>query len=119
MKLKVTFMFYESSRSPVPALRTPSPLMTMKPEHSNHIEPETCSIVRLAGNEIVAVDRCSCGTLRVHLGALTLRVNAEGLQAIMHTLNEALVANASLKAKRSPSLSAAALGLSKAPRGQS
>lgn len=93
--------------------------MTMKPEHSNLSDGESCSVVRLAGNELVAVDRCNCGTLRVHLGALTLRINAEGLQAIMQTLNEALIANASLKATAQSALAAAALGMGKAPRGQS
>ncbi|MEY4580777.1 MAG: hypothetical protein RL701_5480 [Pseudomonadota bacterium] len=93
--------------------------MTMKSDHSNHSDAEACAIVRLAGNELIAVDRCSCGTLRVHLGALTLRINAEGLQAIMQTLNEALIANASLKATTQSALAAAALGMGKSPRGQS
>lgn len=93
--------------------------MTMKPDHSNHADVESCAIVRLAGSDLVAVDRCSCGTLRVHLGALTLRINVEGLEAIMHTLNQALMANASLKATTQSALAAAALGMGKAPRGQS
>jgi hypothetical protein len=57
-------------------------------------------------SELVTVDRCSCGTLRVHMGALTVRVTAEALHGIMHTLGEALIANARV-------------ALGKLPRGQS
>lgn len=77
---------------------------------------EACTQIRLAENELVAVDRCSCGTLRVHLGALTLRVSPEALQQVMHTLGSALIANAGLQAS---ALAAAGLGALKPPRGQS
>lgn len=87
-----------------------------KPEPSA-IEP--CPTVRLAASDLVAVDRCSCGTLRVNLGALTLRITAEGLQAIMHTLGEALSANAGLQAGARARHVASALRPGKAPRGQS
>jgi hypothetical protein len=79
---------------------------------------ETCSIVRLADSELTAVDRCSCGTLRVHLGAVTLRVTPDALQQIMHTLGAALIASAGLDATR-PSPLTSAIGARKAPRGQS
>jgi hypothetical protein len=78
---------------------------------------DSCPTVRLAGSEFAAVDRCSCGTLRVHLGALTLRISPEGLAAVMQTLGEALANNAGLQ------MSARALDTTlsagKAPRGQS
>ncbi|MET0389398.1 MAG: hypothetical protein ABW321_25715 [Polyangiales bacterium] len=95
--------------------------MDPKPDHSNHQAVENCAIVRLATSDLVAVDRCNCGTLRVHLGALTLRINAEGLQAIMETLGEALIANASMKISSQAALNAAAAlsSMSKSQRGQS
>lgn len=49
--------------------------------------------MRVAQSELVAVDRCSCGTLSVHLGPMTLRVRPEGLGAIIETLAVALRAN--------------------------
>lgn len=77
---------------------------------------ENCPTTRLAASELVTVDRCSCGTLRVHLGAITLRVTPEALHGIMHTLGEALLAHVSPSAQ--PRLVAhGALG--KLPRGQS
>ena len=52
-----------------------------------------CQTVRVAQSELVAVDRCSCGTLSIHLGPMTLRVRPEGLGSIVETLNAALRAN--------------------------
>jgi hypothetical protein len=71
--------------------------MSTKTDHAKHVEADVdgCTVVRLAQGELIAVDRCSCGTLRVHLGPMTLRVNAAGLSAIVSTLNEALMADAS------------------------
>ena len=54
---------------------------------------ESCHTVRVAQSELVAVDRCSCGTLSIHLGPMTLRVRPEGLGSIVETLNAALRAN--------------------------
>lgn len=51
---------------------------------------ESCQTVRIAHSELVAVDRCSCGTLSVHLGPMTLRVRPEGLGSIVETLGAAL-----------------------------
>ena len=80
---------------------------------------EACNQIRLAENELVAVDRCSCGTLRVHLGALTLRFSPEALQQVMHTLGSALIANAGLDAAQPSPLTPAALGAPGRSRGQS
>ena len=67
---------------------------------SNHVfakdsedGPDGCRTVRVAQSELVAVDRCSCGTLSVHLGPMTLRVRPEGLGSIVETLGTALRAN--------------------------
>jgi len=80
---------------------------------------DTCTQVRLAESELVAVDKCSCGALRVHLGALTLRVTPDALQQVVHTLGSALIADASLSAAQPSPLKAATLGVRKSPRGQS
>ena len=79
---------------------------------------EACTQVRLAQSELVSIDKCSCGALRVHLGALTLRVTPDALQQVFQTLGTALTANASLSAAQASQLMAAALGR-KAERGQS
>lgn len=47
-------------------------------------------IVRLAETESIAVDLCPCGTLQVHIGALTLRFQAESVSRLMNTLGVAL-----------------------------
>ena len=64
---------------------------------SNHVfaqdAQDNCRTVRIAHSELVAVDRCSCGTLSVHLGPMTLRVRPEGLGSIIETLGAALRAN--------------------------
>jgi hypothetical protein len=88
----------------------------MKPTPQTSPPIENCPSTRLAASELVTVDRCSCGTLRVHLGALTLRVTPDALHGIMHTLGEALIANAGLGAQ--PRLPAR-MALGKLPRGQS
>lgn len=88
----------------------------MKPTPATPPPVEHCPTTRLATSELVTVDRCSCGTLRLHLGALTLRITAEALHGIMHTLGEALIANASLAAQRRLPASVA---LGKLPRGES
>jgi hypothetical protein len=80
---------------------------------------DTCTQVRLAESEFVAIDRCSCGTLRVHLGALTLRVSAEALEQVMQTLDQALLANAGMPEPRAPLLATAVGSARKIPRGQS
>jgi len=54
---------------------------------------DSCHTVRVAQSELVAVDRCSCGTLSIHLGPMTLRVRPEGLGSIVETLHAALRAN--------------------------
>ena len=95
---------------------------------SNHVfaqdsqdGPDSCHTVRVAQSELVAVDRCSCGTLSVHLGPMTLRVRPEGLGSIIETLGAALRANEQYNAD--PRLVQAALSTAlaqgKPKRGQS
>lgn len=103
----------------------PSPSRPMnKSDAPSSLPPiEPCPTVRLAASDLVAVDRCSCGTLRVNLGALTLRITAEGLQAIMQTLGEALIAHAGMRVTTRAPLAVAplvnSLSAGKATRGQS
>lgn len=51
----------------------------------------TCQRRRLAATPVVSIDACSCGTIQVHLGALTLRFTPEGLSEVARGINEALV----------------------------
>lgn len=89
----------------------------MEHRPSLHASAETCTVIRLAETDLVSVDRCSCGTLRIHLGALTLRVSPEVLEQVVRTLGGVVRANASLTASQALPLSAASP--SKPARGQS
>jgi hypothetical protein len=83
---------------------------------------DSCQTVRVAQSELVAVDRCSCGTLSVHLGPMTLRVRPEGLGAIVETLGAALRATTQHSANDSSMVQVAlsnALSAGKPKRGQS
>jgi len=53
-----------------------------------------CTRRRLAEGGIAAVDVCSCGTLQVHIGALTLRMDEAALSELMSTFGRALSENA-------------------------
>lgn len=77
--------------------------------------------MRVAQSELVAVDRCSCGTLSVHLGPMTLRVRPEGLGSIIETLAAALRANEQYNAdpRLVQAALATALSQGKPKRGQS
>lgn len=50
---------------------------------------DCCRTVRLAQSEVAAVDRCACGMLRLHLGALTLRFTPQAFAEVLGTLGEA------------------------------
>jgi len=52
-----------------------------KPEHATE---------RLAETEGYSVYRCPCGSLHVHLGAVTLRLSAESFRHAAEVMNEAL-----------------------------
>jgi len=76
---------------------------------------DTCTQVRLAESDLIAIDSCSCGAMRVHLGVLTLRVSPEALAQVAETLEQALRVHASQPGRPSLHLTAAL----KRPRGQS
>ena len=43
----------------------------------------------LASGGTFRVDRCSCGTINLHIGALTLRLEAAAMEQLSHVLSEA------------------------------
>jgi hypothetical protein len=51
-----------------------------------------CSQTRLAESPVAAVDRCSCGTLQLHIGPLTLRLAPCALGELRTTLDRAMAA---------------------------
>ena len=53
----------------------------------------TCYRVQLANDGLNAVDRCSCGTVAVHIGALTVRIDGEELDGLAATLVSAALRN--------------------------
>ncbi|MGE0325336.1 MAG: hypothetical protein AB7S68_23625 [Polyangiaceae bacterium] len=57
-----------------------------------------CHHSRLAQGELAALDACECGTLHLHLGAITLRLNEDALNELVGTLGYAL---AQLRARES------------------
>ncbi len=54
-----------------------------------------CHAIRLAESSLAAVDACECGTLRLHIGALTLRFPEHALRELNKTLTDALAAHSS------------------------
>jgi hypothetical protein len=61
-----------------------------KNRHRPKSEPADCKRRRLAEGGIAAVDVCSCGTLQVHLGALSIRMDEGALSEMVTTLRRAL-----------------------------
>ena len=58
---------------------------------------ESCPTIRLAHGDLATVDLCSCGMLRLHLGAITLRLTPEALSSVVETLGEALSTQSALR----------------------
>lgn len=61
-----------------------------KNRHRTPTEPADCKRRRLAEGGVAAVDVCSCGTLQVHLGALSIRMDEGALSEMVTTLRRAL-----------------------------
>jgi hypothetical protein len=53
-------------------------------------ERTDCTRRRLAEGGLASVDVCSCGTLQVHIGALSLRLDEGALSELVATLGHAL-----------------------------
>lgn len=58
---------------------------------------EDCSTLRLAAGDVATVDMCSCGTLRLNLGAITVRMTPQALSSLMQTVGEGLATHAALR----------------------
>ena len=53
-------------------------------------QPTRCTPRRLAATPVVSVDGCSCGSMRIHLGPITVRLNANAAAALVATVSRAL-----------------------------
>jgi hypothetical protein len=60
-------------------------------------EVDNCPTIRLASGELATVDMCSCGMLRLHLGAVTLRLTPDALESISATIGDALSTQLALR----------------------
>jgi hypothetical protein len=60
---------------------------------------EDCATLRLAQGDVATIDLCSCGTLRLNLGALTVRLTSQALSSLMQTLGEGLATHAALRTR--------------------
>jgi len=58
----------------------------------------TCTQTRLAESGVAAVDLCSCGTLQLHIGPLTLRLAPCALSELRSTVDKAITAYAAREA---------------------
>ena len=82
-------------------------------------EIETCPTVRLAQGDLACVDMCSCGNLRLHMGAVTLRLTPDALASIFSTLGEALAVHANQRGTAATEPRPTPVLTNKLPRGQS
>ncbi|MET0553247.1 MAG: hypothetical protein ABW221_09430 [Vicinamibacteria bacterium] len=44
---------------------------------------------KLAGGEVGSIDRCACGCLHVHIGAVTLRLHADTFRELASVFRDA------------------------------
>ena len=58
------------------------------PAHNN------CTLSRLAESSIAAVDVCRCGMMRLHVGAVTLRMAPCAISELLATLGRAIAVQA-------------------------
>ena len=65
---------------------------------------QRCQLTRLAESSVAAVDRCACGVIQLHLGALTLRFAPSAAFELLATLDDAMTRHAA-RAAGSPSAS--------------
>lgn len=64
--------------------------MKADPTEVHPAETDVCPRIRLAQGAVASVDACQCGTLQVHLGALTVRMTPPALAELEATLRTAL-----------------------------
>ena len=53
----------------------------------------SCKKTTLSSHGSFSVERCSCGTIHLHIGALTLRIEGRSLDQLALTLDEAASIN--------------------------
>jgi hypothetical protein len=75
----------------------------------------SCSQTRLAESAVAAVDLCSCGTLQLHLGPLTLRLAPCALTELRTTVDRAMAAYAAREV--APEVRDASVGFFASKRG--
>ncbi len=73
--------------------------------------------MRLAQGDIATIDMCSCGTLRLNLGAITVRMTPEALSSLMQTVREGLATHTALRTRPTFVAEALPASRSKASRG--
>ncbi|MEM8609086.1 MAG: hypothetical protein AAGF92_18425 [Myxococcota bacterium] len=61
-----------------------------------------CSPKRLASTPVVTVDGCGCGSMQLHMGPMTLRLNANAAAALVATLSRALAGLPTVPCPRGP-----------------
>lgn len=72
---------------------------------NDFIEELGCRIQPLAENEMVKIERCSCGQIHVHIGSISLRVNPRVLDQIASATATARVKHAHhLSGMRTPTM---------------
>ncbi len=71
----------------------------MKVSNSAPHAVEDCPTLRLAGGDVATVDMCSCGTLRLNLGAITVRMTPQALSSLMQTVSESLSTHSALRSR--------------------
>ena len=86
----------------------------MKPRR--HHEPiwQDGHRTRLAQSAVAAVDVCTCGTMQLHIGALSVRMSPEALSQLLGTLGRAVAVHAAGRLEH-PAL---AVGTTPRERGQ-
>ena len=57
----------------------------------------SCKKTPLSSHGSFTVERCSCGTIHLHIGALTLRIEPSALEQLAVTLGEAASINRHLE----------------------
>jgi hypothetical protein len=71
--------------------------------------------LRLAQGDVATIDMCSCGTLRLNLGAVTVRLAPEALSSLMETVSEGLATHSTLRSRPRFAVEAATNAGPKAP----
>jgi hypothetical protein len=73
--------------------------LPMKVSNSAPHAIQDCSTLRLAHGDVATVDMCSCGTLRLNLGAITVRMTPQALSSLVQTVSESLATHSALRSR--------------------